>query len=375
MSAGRRKNADYVAAFILVCVVLFITPVVSRQIATEGRVTVRVSAHRTKSWTRNHALSTTGSHTSTPSPLLNPKYPLRRCLNVTKGHPDRTQEPRDWSSLRVDYQTAWARISELLKHHKARHHLEWGNLISWQRDCDFNWRDHDLDIAVWATDYSAELEHELVAFGKAWCPALYKVFRRRYHHPQIPGLVKPVQTQLLCDSPKVTWALIDIIWTHRRGANDRPVNDTGMLSSKSDEIEQPSNRQPMRIESKWWQSVMARAKQWYFFFQPYELVRADVLGVESLVPNDTSRHLTEIFGSGWRNTKNVGDTWRSNARLHLPVDRQSSLTDLEWWRRLPDKNPLSKDDGLTLVPPDKVRQLIHTRSRHLRTVLPPVKAP
>lgn len=187
--------------------------------------------------------------------------------------------------------------------------------------------------------------------------------------------MKPAQTQMFCQTTKSPWELIDIIWMHRQGQNDKATNEIGMLSDMKDEFETPGVRKPIDIKTKWWQSVVSRGEQRYFYYEPYKLVKADVLGVESLVPEDTSWYLTQHYGEGWNGTKQTGETWRKHQVMTPPLIGTNGMSDLEWWRRLPKSHPYFKSGGLELVPQDEVLRLIETKPPQLPDVLPPIQDP
>lgn len=218
-----------------------------------------------------------------------------------------------------------------------------GNLLTWQRDCDMDFADPDLDIVVWATDYSAELEASLVGVSSDWCGKKVRPQYMRYRHPTVRNVMKPMLTRLVCKGgDQAVWTRVDILWLHRRGRTDA-VGASGpasTLTHKSQEVEATSEGTVSYVprSNRWWLGVYEHKSVGYFYYDPYKLVRADVLSVESLVPDNTTHWLMQQYGHSWRvRAGGSAHSWRQRISLMPPTVLVSELKyDTEWWVEKPD---------------------------------------
>lgn len=75
-----------------------------------------------------------------------------------------------------------------------------------------------------------------------------------------------------------------------------------------------------------------RKSQGYFYYDPYKLVKADVLGVESWVPDDTAHWLKQHYGQHWRvRNSRPANSRKSQLSTRPPVLPPELKHDKEWW--------------------------------------------
>lgn len=222
----------------------------------------------------------------------------------------------------------------------ARYHLEWESLLGWYRECSLLPSDHDLDITIWASDWTPKLQAELKAAAKrTWCPEIKEHFRR-LKHPKYPYLVTPIQTIFTCvGTPhlqvkeSMRFDMVDIVFMHRSAGreymetkwghhieNDSKQSRTELVEAvKAEPLSKASDR-------TWWVSNNDVAEHWTY--APYTLAPARVFGELSYVPANTASRLKSVYGE-WT-TPHQYAAYSRQAHPNT-VRGKPQLNDTEFW--------------------------------------------
>lgn len=155
-----------------------------------------VAALTTITWLAGKTDEQAGGHSQTRSAattaLGNANFQLTSsdfdevmCVNITGTSVDDLQRYQR-------QQEVWSAFNSFLMASGVRFHLEWGSLL----DYKFLDSDHDLDIAVFASDWVPELEVGLLEVAKAhWCKGA-KTVPWMLPHPDNRRIQTPIQIQI-----------------------------------------------------------------------------------------------------------------------------------------------------------------------------------
>lgn len=267
----------------------------------------------------------------TPHALSEFGIPIVECANLTKdvdikypSHYDPKAEA--WVEPR---NALFRAITETMAQFGVQFHLEWGQLLGWYRDCTWNWRDHDLDIAMFASDWSPELDLALLRVWHEHRCSTGWASNRWIKHDKYK-LKTPIQTLYHCKEHSTGWEYLDLAFVHRRS-----------VASATPAVNQQGHVDPDQPNNVWWW-VGNNGGYHHFRHKPYNMVPANILGIPGWVPENVEEHIAETYGPTWHSIdENSTKVNSQNERGGSPALKDTSFDD-EWWAEVPDRHNSSR---------------------------------